>query len=74
MSNDTQVIERLTRVETKIDNFLMSMADQHERIDDHETRLRGLEAGSSRLLGMGILLATLGSIAGSRLLSLLTGT
>lgn len=71
MSTETLIIERLTRVEEKIDNFIMRMMDQHDRIDDHEERLRSLEAGSSRLIGIGAALMVVISIVGPKISALL---
>lgn len=71
MTYDTQVIERLTRVEEKIDNFITRAIDQAARHDDHESRIRGLEGSSSRMLGIGAVLALIAGTAGPHLLEVL---
>lgn len=71
MTHDHQVIERLTRVEEKIDNFITRAIDQAARHDDHEARIRVIENSSSRLLGMGAVVALVAGTAGPRLLDVL---
>lgn len=71
MTHDHQVIERLTRVEEKIDNFITRAIDQAARHDDHEARIRVIESSSSRLLGMGAVVALVAGTAGPRLLDVL---
>lgn len=71
--SDFLIIERLTRVEEKIDNFLMRMLDQSDRSDDHETRIRALEADRQRLLGIASLAVLIISVFGTALLSWLGG-
>lgn len=66
-STNTLVIERLARVEEKIDNFLMRMMDQHDRLDDHDVRLRSLEAGNSKLLGIAAVIVMLVAVFGTQM-------
>lgn len=68
---DTQVIERLTRVEEKIDNFITRAIDQAVRHDDHEARIRVIEGNTSRMLGIGAVVALIAGSAGPRLLDVL---
>ncbi|MFC0686475.1 hypothetical protein [Novosphingobium clariflavum] len=72
-NNDATIIERLTRVEEKIDNFLDRVAHSHTRMDDHESRIRALEKSGAKLLGMGTLLAAASGIAAPRLLQIFVG-
>jgi hypothetical protein len=71
MSNlsDHLIIERLTRVEEKIDNFLMRMLDQADRSDDHETRIRALESDRHRLVGIASFAVFIISVFGAVVLS-----
>lgn len=62
---ETQVIERLTRVEEKLDALLDRTTDAAARTTDHDVRIRNLEAASSRILGMGTVIALLAGIGGS---------
>ena len=70
-TENIQIIERLTRVEEKIDNFLTHAADHASRHSDHETRIRHLEGSSSRLLGIGAVVALIAGTTGPRLLDIL---
>lgn len=67
--SDFLIIERLTRVEEKIDNFLLRMLDQADRSDDHEARIRALESDRQRLLGVSSLVVLLISVFGAALVS-----
>lgn len=67
--SDFLIIERLTRVEEKIDNFLLRMLDQADRSDDHEARIRALEGDRQRLLGVSSLVVLLISVFGAALVS-----
>lgn len=70
-SDNTLIIERLARVEEKIDNLLVRALDQSGRMDDHENRIRSLEGGTARLLGIGSVLAFVAGIAGPKLVDLI---
>lgn len=65
MQSELMIIERLTRVEEKIDTFLMKMLDQHEAIDDHEARLRVLESGSNKVYGIASIIVLIISVCGA---------
>lgn len=73
MEQDIQIIERLTRVEEKIDSMLERTGSTITRVDDHETRLRLLEQSGAKLLGMGTIIAALSGIAGSRIVDIFIG-
>ncbi|GEM_PF-4239633 len=72
--SEALVIERLTRVEEKIDNVLDKVGITHSRIEDHESRLRVLELSGAKLLGIGAAIAALSGIAGSRLVEIFVGS
>lgn len=71
MTHDTQIIERLARVEEKIDNFLTRVMDQVDRSNDHEGRIRKLEAGNQHLLGVGAVIVIILTVLGSNLASMI---
>jgi len=73
-TTEFQIIERLTRMEEKFDAFLDRATDQNARSDDHEARIRSLEGGSARLLGIGSALALVVGIAGERIVSFTLGS
>ena len=47
---ETTIVERLTRIETKIDNGIIS------KLSDHEKRLRFIERGFYMILGVSVVL------------------
>jgi hypothetical protein len=67
------VIERLTRVEEKLDNALTYMLDNRNRIDGHEPRIRALETSGAKLFGMGAVVSLLAGVAGSQVFEKLLG-
>ena len=73
MSEYTQVIERLARMEEKQDHLLDKIIGHTDRQDGHEQRIRNLETSGARMLGMGAVIATFAGLAGSRVLDLFSG-
>ena len=61
-NNYVDVIDRLARIEEKLDV-----------VKDHETRLRSLETSTSKLLGVGIITSILAGIAGPHLVERIAG-
>jgi len=70
--NNTQIIERLARIEEKQDALLYRSEQNDLRIADLDVRVRALESGNSKLLGMGALVAFVASIGGGKLLEIFT--
>lgn len=68
------IIERLTRVEEKLDSLLDKTSSTHSRLDEHDTRLRTLETSGAKLFGMGTVIAGLAGIAGSQLFEKIIGS
>lgn len=64
--------ERMVRIETKLDAHAENHAALKTTTDDHEVRIRELEDGRSKLLGMGILGALFTGAAGSKVFEILT--
>jgi hypothetical protein len=73
MSTDTQIIERLVRVEEKLDAFLSTTTSTSVRLDSHDSRIRSLETSGARMLGMGAVIAAITGIGGAHFLDLFTG-
>jgi hypothetical protein len=65
MPENTLVIERLTRVEEKLDAFFIRATEATNRTSDHEGRIRSLEHGSSKMLGIGAILSLIVGAAGT---------
>lgn len=74
IQSEALVIERLTRVEEKIDNLLDKAGHTNTRLEDHESRLRVLEQSGAKILGIGATIAALSGIAGSRLVEIFVGS
>jgi len=62
---EVQIIERLARVEEKIDHFIDRMIYSHERHNDHEGRIRLLESGSNRMTGISATIVFIVSVFGT---------
>lgn len=73
MEHDMQIIERLARVEEKIDSLLDRTIYTGTRVDDHETRIRLLEQSGAKILGMGTIIAAISGIAGTRIMDIFVG-
>jgi hypothetical protein len=67
------IIERLARVEEKLDHALTFMIDNRSRLDAHDGRIRSLENQGSRLMGMGALVATVAGLFGSQIAERIIG-
>lgn len=70
---EAQVIERLTRVEEKLDALLDRATLAATHTADHDVRIRSLENANSRMLGIAAVLATLTGIGGSAIFSVFGG-
>jgi hypothetical protein len=71
MSPDILIIERLTRVEEKIDALLFRLLDQTTMMADHEGRIRSIEKARWYLAGGGVIVAGVLSAIGVNILDLI---
>jgi hypothetical protein len=67
------VIERLTRVEEKLDHLLDRTISHNTRSDAHEGRIRSLETSGAKMLGVSTAVAALAGLAGSKVFDILIG-
>lgn len=61
------IIERLTRVEEKLDSLIDKTTSTHTRLDEHETRIRSLETSGAKLFGMGAIGSLIAGVAGTQI-------
>lgn len=74
MSHDqTAIVERLIRVEEKLDAFLFRSAADSALLATHDARIRQLENSGAKLLGMASVVAVFAGLGSDSLLSLFTG-
>jgi hypothetical protein len=50
--NEPQAVERLIRMEAKLDSHLYRTTQNEHRLDEHDGRLRSLETGHAKTLGI----------------------
>jgi len=66
MSGDDTDRDRLIRIETKLDTFILSSKEQEGRRiiveTDHEARIRGLEKRLWQVLGAAVVIGAIGQI------------
>jgi hypothetical protein len=67
------IIERLTRVEEKLDSLLDKTSTTHTRLDAHEDRIRSLETSGAKLFGMGAAGSLIAGVAGTQIFEKLFG-
>jgi hypothetical protein len=65
------IIDRLARVEEKIDTLVSKAIDNKGSLEDHDVRIRGLENSRSRFMGIGAGVAALAGVIGGKVSGIL---
>lgn len=73
MAEDINIIERLARVEEKIDSLIDNSKAALVRDNDHEMRIRSLESHGAKMIGIGTILAMITGIVGTRVFEVSIG-
>src|SRR5207237_7777572 len=50
--HEAQAVERLIRMEAKLDSHLYRTTQAEQRLDNHDSRIRTLETGHARTIGI----------------------
>lgn len=71
--HEPEAVERLIRMEAKLDSHLYRTTQAESRLDQHDTRIRSLETGHAKTIGIAAGASAVISIVGTWLHKLVGG-